>query len=778
MSKTWEQPLIKVILGGAVISIALLPFVISEVTFFPGNFARAILFRIIVEIMLVAYIGLLLINTSTSSDKTQNKPLSARKKYLPPINPLTLLVGGWWLVIGLATIFAAHPILSFWGGIEQMEGFLTMSHYFLFFFILAGTLREQKQWLIILNAGILGSAVMSSVAILQHFSLAFTHPILVGKMIPRASGTLESPLFLSAYLLFFIFLALTLLSQNIKKRFAPLYAGALILQVTALFFTDTRGGQFAFILGIIWFVILLPSKHRLIKMGKIIVATSSIMLLAALVFLILNNEVSYALEGLPFMPRILYSITDMNIFASYLDQRLDVLEIAWNGAKERPILGYGPESFTLVMDRFFTPSLNLFYREQWLNKPLNIVFDTLIVSGILGLLVYFAIFLQLFWKFVLKNKNNVLSHGLFVVLLVYFVQNLVNLDSVSAYIPFFFVLSFSGFLIGGKTLAGIVPAKLGLSRLRILSFPENAKPWILFTALLVVLVSILFLNIQPLLANRDIQKITEIAKNNPDSLRAATNYLKEHHTSLLRNANVISYDNSLAQLLVLLDSITTVSAIEYPEETKEVLEMAIELIEKEQKLKSGFSKPYFLLARFYTKLSQFDKAAVAKAQENFEKATALSPNRYMFWIEWAKSDPLLGAPTNAIEHGKRAISLLPSLDIAPEAYFWTGIGYIYSGDVEKAQLYVNKFKTPGAYQYLERTYKITRNYDFLLNTFYPERIKEEPENLQWRASLAVTHYELGNRIEACGVVKDLLKEPDISPESRASAEEFLQQLGC
>jgi len=743
-----------------VASVALLPFIISEVSFFPGNFARAIFFRVIVEVMLVAFVGLIFID----------------KKYFPPINLITMLIGAWWGTLAISTLLSPQPLFAFWGSVERMEGFFTLSHYFIFFFILVGSFKDRLKWQIIFNAGIMGSIIMAGISLLQRLEIGFTSPILVGRVLPRATGTLESPLFLSSYLLFFIFLSLTLFVENLKKRIALLYATALVFQILALFATDTRSGQLALIVGTIWFIVLLPIRHKVVTRAKIAVAGS--MLGGVVLFAILASQdaLMSVVERLPLVPRLLFYATDITSFVNSLDQRLDVWNIAWQGFLSRPFFGYGPEQFTYVMDGLFPAYLNIYFQQQWLNKSLNILLDTLIFSGIVGLGILVTIFGVLFWKLVVTPpKNKLFAHGIFVIFIAYITQALANLDHTLSYILLFLFLAFAVYLIGPRT-------RFSITSIHFFKGNDHSKGLfltIMGVTSLFLLGSIYFLNVQPLLANRHLQMTTylatkEVEKGNEGSLRIATNYFNKHASSVLRSSNIISLDNSLSQVIITLDDITTLSAQEYPEETKKILENTIALIEKEAHLKPSFSKPQFFLGKFYTKLSQFDKAAIEKANAHFENATTLSPNRYMFWIEWAKADPLLNNGARAKEHGLRALTLIET----NEAYFWTGIGYIFAEQAKFANPYLEKLTTPSAYQYLENVYRLTKNFDILIKDFYPKRIQEEPRNLQWRASLAVTHYELGNTQKACAVIQDLLSEPDIDEASRQSGESFLLQLDC
>jgi len=759
--KHWEKHFVNIILGSAVASITLLPFIISEVSFFPGNFARAMFFRVLVSISLIAYIGLLGID----------------KKYLPSVNIFSILMGLWWVVLGAATLASSQPLFSFFGGVERMSGFFQLSHYFIFFFILLGTLKDEIKWRFIVNAGIIGSVAMSIIAILQRFEVGFTNPILVGNLLPRVSGTMESPLFLSAYLLFFIFISLTfLVIERGKRNIALLYGAGILLQLAALFFTDTRSGQLAFLLGGAWFILLLPIKHSIFKKVK----QGTLALLAFVLFIVtislFTDSLTSFIDRIPFIPRLLFFATDITSFTSSLDQRLDVWDIAVKAIAERPLLGYGPENFTLVMDRFFPAHLNIFFGSQWLNNALNIFLDTLIVSGILGFLALIALYASLFKKFILEHTHDILSFGIFTTLLAYLIQNLANLDSTISSILFFFFLAYAASRVSQAkfSLADRISHFIHVFTSRLPS--EKLGTLVGLAGITVVVFVVLWtLTLQPFLANRHIQKTIFIAQNTTQ-LRDATNYFLANHKNIMRGARFLSLENSTSQLVVAIDTITRLSAAEYPEQTKEILESTIAVVKEEQRFKPHYSKPYFFLAKLYTKLSQFDETAQEKAKTHFETATTLSPNRQIFWAEWAKSDPLLGEPKKAKEHGLRALSFLPYY--TPEIYFWTGVGYIFNNQVEEAQTFVSKLKDPGAYQYLEQIYKQTDNYDFLLNTFYPERIKEEPLNLQWRASLAITHFEQGDKEGACRVVRELLREPDIDDPSRQSGEIFLKELSC
>jgi hypothetical protein len=125
--------------------------------------------------------------------------------------------------------------------------------------------------------------------------------------------------------------------------------------------------------------------------------------------------------------------------------------IAWKGFSERPILGWGPENYILVFPKFFNTCLFIPAEcggEIWFDRAHNIIFDTLITSGILGLLAYLGIILSVLW--VLSKsyfQNQKATFWAFAVpgatLLAYFLQNLTVFDMATSLMMFAIILGFA-----------------------------------------------------------------------------------------------------------------------------------------------------------------------------------------------------------------------------------------------------------------------------------------------------------------------------------------------
>ena len=75
--------------------------------------------------------------------------------------------------------------------------------------------------------------------------------------------------------------------------------------------------------------------------------------------------------------------------SSTVQTRIINWKIALKGFKDNPILGRGPENYRAVADKYFDPALlDYSYYETRIDKPHNMYLETLVASGIVGLLAY------------------------------------------------------------------------------------------------------------------------------------------------------------------------------------------------------------------------------------------------------------------------------------------------------------------------------------------------------------------------------------------------------
>ncbi len=132
---------------------------------------------------------------------------------------------------------------------------------------------------------------------------------------------------------------------------------------------------------------------------------------------------------------------------------------AWQGFKERPILGYGQENFYVVFNKYFNPEIYSHANSRiWFDRAHNIFLDHLITGGIIGLILYALLILGpawiLFKKGVLhktkeqedrdkvKKTVNLPEQILLLAVIAFVIQGLVVFEALVTYIPLFLMLAY------------------------------------------------------------------------------------------------------------------------------------------------------------------------------------------------------------------------------------------------------------------------------------------------------------------------------------------------
>jgi O-antigen ligase len=388
------------------------PLVISINFFFPFVAPKTFFFRILVEIITAAYLFLVMINW---------------RKYIPRINPLNIAVFAFLAVFILTSFTGVDLARSFWSTYERMTGILTMLHLLALFLILPSVFQKKSDWTKIFGVSILVGVILCLY-------------VLSGSEIStRGGGTIGNTSFMAAYLLFDIFFAIILfLSQ---KNWLRIYSGiSLLLMIPILLTSTARGAIISFIAGIFLMglgYMFFSQKEKLKR-----VAISIVVSLALLGILSAVIQPAF-IEG-----PIEHTLSEMK-------PRFVIWEGAQKGFLEKPILGWGPENFNVVFTKYFNPCVFLSEcgGEVWFDKAHNIVLDTLVTTGIVGLLSYLAIFIvaiYLLWRLILRkteDKEIFIPLGLIITLAVYFAQDLLVFDMINSYMLFFLVLAYISFLI-------------------------------------------------------------------------------------------------------------------------------------------------------------------------------------------------------------------------------------------------------------------------------------------------------------------------------------------
>lgn len=319
--------LIKIIRWGAYIAL-FAPLVIHAGFFFPFVVPKTVFFWMFAEVIFAAWVLLAISN----------------KQFRPKWNFLSVSLGVFMLVTIFTSFIGVNIERSFWSTFERMAGTINWIHLALFFSALAFTFKTVGEWRKLLSASFIAASIVAIIFILdQKFGVS---------IIPfetRGGATIGNSSFMAAYLLFNVFFGVWLVSVAKKGFVKILYATALAAIVSAVFNSTAYGALLSMLGG--FFIIFLAWIFftQRIKFARTIVVS---MLLASVLIGGVVVWGTFAQND-----RILRKLPYFFSNAGTIGARRVIWDIAWQGVKERPILGWGAENFNVVFTKYFNPCL-------------------------------------------------------------------------------------------------------------------------------------------------------------------------------------------------------------------------------------------------------------------------------------------------------------------------------------------------------------------------------------------------------------------------------------
>ncbi len=316
----------------------------------------------------------------------------------------------------------------------------------------------------------------------------------------RFQGSLGNPAYVAPYLMFAIFFAAWLWIKDRSRTLLRHVAfGALILFFLLFFMlSETRGTSIGLMAGIyvalayLGFVMPKRRMQILVLLGAFLVVGGVLVHFVhanpdsagffpgarmldfplgdkAIAFLIAGGLAVAALVGYARERKYLWFVlialliaggslgARLGIFSNFSDPTANTRFWTWGSAikgfEERPVLGWGPENFSVVFDKYFdtrhwVPGQNT---ETWFDRAHNTFLDYLTETGILGLLAYLSIFAVFFWQFFrpgtpAENRSeggNALLGSLALGMIVtYLVQGFILFDVMPMYINLLLAVAF------------------------------------------------------------------------------------------------------------------------------------------------------------------------------------------------------------------------------------------------------------------------------------------------------------------------------------------------
>jgi O-antigen ligase len=422
--------------------------IVMDSIFFPFIGGKDFFFRFVTELALSCMVLWWAFEAKKGDAKKRITALFRR----PLVVATTVFVG----VFELACVFAYDFHAAFWSNYERGEGGFQMLHYYLFFLLLVLIFTDEKDWKNLFRFSLVSAVLMILYGIAGDYSVAGFIGSYSGATPPtglwniliqgRFEGSLGNPAYVDPYLIFSMFFAAYLwLSSKLEGKLTALKSWGYGILIAIFFFFfilgQTRGAFLGLAAGVFVLVLYLifSSKGNTRKWGG--VALGILVILGLGLYTVRNNPV---VQKLPEGRLLQISFSD-----STAQTRFWVWGEAWQGFLERPVLGWGPENFTPVFDKFFNPN---FYApgqntETWFDRAHSVFFDYLTETGILGLLSYLAIFCLFYWEFIKnahKHATSQLQKGLIIAIpIAYLIQGIAIFDVFPMYISLFTFLAFA-----------------------------------------------------------------------------------------------------------------------------------------------------------------------------------------------------------------------------------------------------------------------------------------------------------------------------------------------
>ncbi|MEI6288249.1 MAG: O-antigen ligase family protein [bacterium] len=589
---------------------------VSSKLFFPFIVTKTVAFDISVEVMVLAYAILCLLD----------------KSYRIKINLTVILMLVYLGILTLASLLGNDFYHSFWSNNERSDGILLLIHLFLFVVVLSGFMKTMKEWLYAFDGFLAASFFVTVVCFDQYLAIAtpgFWHEhFLASSNGARLAATIGNAGYVGGYMVFGIFIALFLLFKRKNIWLKVCYGILALLELFIAIQTQTRGAYLALVFGLGVFVIYLAFGYYKNLYLKIAVAVLIALGILSSVLIFTNKNRDFIKNN-----QILNRVASISLSDGTANNRLATWGFALQGIKASPIVGYGQENFYQVFDKYFTTKNT----EEWFDRSHDMFFDRAITGGIPGLISYLALLLLPFyfiWRYYFKEYKEKIDQSenmgrrffvpiIFSILIIaYVIQNTFIFEALVTYVPLMLILSF----------AGMYSKNFDWKFLSSLKF----KQLVLIVAAILFIPALYFFNIKPVRANMDLIKVLSsqtmsidqrvnsfddiISRNtfgNQEYRRQYFSFYQELLNYFMQNADF--------QKKIGVEKMASIAN-----------SMEVQLLDQVSENPHSVAN-YLMLLQFYNMSYNFNTSWFDKAVSAYEKAKSLSPGRPQVYYQGAQA---------------------------------------------------------------------------------------------------------------------------------------------
>ena len=673
------------------------------------------------------------------------------KTYFPSRSPIFLLIAAFFLLNAVSLFLSYDVSRSFWGTWNRSmdSGFLAQLHYFLFFVVLVGVFKTQKDWQLPLKIILAISFFIALGATYQIFDFSD----LFGDIGFRVQSTLANPIILATYLGIAILFSLHV---RLKKDLAVaaygrfwhyLASGVIFFSFIAIFVSGSRGP----FLGAIATLIFVGSRLLITGNKKIRLAVLGIfILLAAVVGFFHIAPVGGFADPIE---RIVSAFRG----DSSVQNRFNTWKVAVVGISQKPFFGWGQEGFSYLFDRNYDPFfLTSSEAEAWWDRAHNTFLDHAAVNGIMGSTFFAALIVA---GFFLAIRRDIFLAGTF---LFYAVAGLTFFDALATYLMLFFALALVHTLSAeGRRVEFNAPKHWSGGKAIILAPLITALSFFTFN-------TYLFFNIAR--ANYYMNRVGTLQYSDaiPSFHKALSFFISPSNKHQIRYEFARYVTDAFALGVI-------------PEERiEEDFAAAKKEIEAAQGHHPRDARINWLAAKANNNyFAAVKRAALLDDGEKYAKTgLEYSPQRQQLLYELAQTATYRGDHEEAIRILKEIAALTPNF---PGVHFTLGLGLLNAGEDEKGFVQIELALSQG-YEYRENDaqnwlyaaavyYKYQR-YDRMIE-IYERLIRLFPKNEKYYRFLAETYREAGRYEDAEIAARKIL---DINSGAEEDVKNFIEML--
>lgn len=603
----WE---VKIIRWGVLLAL-LTPLVVSLEFYFPFIAPKSLYFMGISQILFFIWL-FLAINY---------------KRYRPSWNSVVLALILFLVILILSSVLGIDFSRSFWSKYERMTGVLLWLHLLGFFLVISSTFKKISDWKKIFRFSVLVAMIVSLMEILGIAGVSSL------RLSSRGGATLGNTSFLGSYLLFNFFLGTWLGIKSKDWRWRVIYVFGAALIVGAIYLSKANAALLSAVGGIglvgLLFFCFKAKNPKVRILGKAVLIGGVAVVLAGIALLMASGSI---------VQKKFVELTNWGRVINW--------NIAQKGFWESPLLGWGPENYSLVFTRFFHPCLFTpkCGGEIWFDRAHNIIFDKLVTVGILGLISYlliFGAFLYILKRSYFDKKDiDFWTFAIFLTIpLAYFIQNLTVFDMIASLMMFILILGFGAFIANkGKEKSS---KELTIDR-----------RWVAIPLILVFLVSFLEFVIWPIKSNTLVIDSVQ-ATNSQERIRRVKKALA---ISPMGKYQIREFMAHRSEVLI------TRNADKIPPgQAKKELDFWVNELEKTQRESPLDFKSTLRLAKLYNAYRAIGFSKLDLAEKYGRRALDLSPKNQQAYWTLAETKFYQKDPKEALDLAWKAINLEPNL---------------------------------------------------------------------------------------------------------------------